>query len=109
MEITVKIPDGDYCGGCKFLNYYSHRLVDIMGNETGHIKEGYKCNYYGSNLEIDKEHPGGCGYIGWDNVKKYVLCNMTEEQRNKYALASAIVAFEFLGINKTYQNSQLED
>lgn len=100
MEITVKIPDGDYCNGCKFLNYYTHRLVDMMGNETGNVREGYECKYYNCHLEIDEENPKRCGCISSDNVKKYFLCNMTEQERNKYALAAAIVAFEFLGINK---------
>lgn len=37
MEITIKTPEGNYCEDCKFLNLYSHRLVDMFGNETGSL------------------------------------------------------------------------
>lgn len=73
MEITIKTPEGNYCEDCKFLNLYSHRLVDMFGNETGNVREGYKCKYFNIHLE---EEVDGC----FEKVKKCYACKLDNKQ-----------------------------
>lgn len=96
-EITVKIPDGDYCEGCQFLNHYTHRLVNMFGDPTGNFREGYECKHYKCDLEVER---ADCGC--YENVKKCGLCTMTEEQRIAYGL----ILFTILGkMNKEDSNA----
>lgn len=67
MEIKVNIPDGKYCDGCKFLNYYTHNLVNIFGDQTGNIEEGYECKHHNCRLEKE-DHDCYC------KVKKCFHC-----------------------------------
>lgn len=67
MEVTVKIPDGEYCRGCKFLHYYTHELVNLFGDPTGNVRNGYECMYHNCELEVE-DH--GC----YHNVKKCLAC-----------------------------------
>lgn len=67
-----------------------------MGNETGNIREGYECKYYNCHLEIDEENPNQYGCISSDNVKKYFMCNMSEEQRLVYTTLFAHMALGLL-------------
>lgn len=78
-EITVKIPDGDYCEDCKFMEHYDYPLVDMMGNETGNRRSGYKCRQYNSDLAVEDF---GC----YQKIKKCFWCTMSEEQRNAMAI-----------------------
>lgn len=76
MDITVKIPDGEYCDGCKFLNQYTHQLVNIFGDPTGNMDEGWECKYYNSRLDA-QDH--GCHI----KVKKCFDCNMAANKHNE--------------------------
>lgn len=67
-ELTVKIPDGDYCEDCKFMEHYDYPLVDMFGNETGNRRSGYKCRYFNTELEVEDF---GC----YQKVKKCFMCN----------------------------------
>lgn len=80
MEISIKIPDGDYCNGCKFLNYYHHPLINIMGDPTGNFREGYECKNYECDLSVEKTD---C--CCEEKVKKCYWCSLTEEQRQAIA------------------------
>lgn len=75
-EITVKIPDGDYCEKCEFLSFYTHRLVNMFGDPTGNFREGYECKHYKCPLETERAE---CGC--YEKVKKCSFCTMTEHQR----------------------------
>lgn len=77
-EITIKIPDGEYCEHCPLLNEYTHNLVDIMGNETGHTKSGIKCNRFNEELKVEYN---GC----FQKVKKCDWCKMTDKERETKA------------------------
>lgn len=78
-EITVKIPDGDYCEDCKFMEHYDYPLVNIMGDETGNRRAGYKCRYYNSDLAVEDF---GC----YQKIKKCFWCNISDEERNAIAI-----------------------
>ena len=67
-EVTVKIPDGDYCEDCKFMEHYDYPLVDMFGNETGNRRSGYKCRYFNTDLEVEDF---GC----YQKIKKCFGCN----------------------------------
>lgn len=73
MEIVIKTPKGDYCDGCRFLNLYRHRLIDIFGNETGNVKEGYECKYF--NADLEKE-VNGC----FEKIKKCYACKLDNKK-----------------------------
>lgn len=73
-QVTVTIPDGEYCKDCVFLEYFDYALVDIMGNETGNRRSGYRCKRYGYELD-------GCDRGCWAAVKKCSSCKMTPEER----------------------------
>lgn len=73
-EIIVKIPDGDFCEGCEFLNWYTHNLVNIFGDPTGNVKEGYECKHYKIDLEIDKT-------CCCERPKKCWACTATDEEK----------------------------
>lgn len=87
-EITVKIPDGNYCGDCKFMEHYDYPLVDMFGNETGNRRAGYKCRYYNSDLEVEDF---GC----YQKIKKCFWCNSTEEERNAFWIYSMLLFASF--------------
>lgn len=74
-EIKVQIPDGGYCNNCKFLNYYTNKLVDIFGNYTENIDEGYECKYYGAKLQV--ENTECCCN---QNIKKCFTCKIGEDE-----------------------------
>lgn len=78
MEIKIKIPDGEYCENCPFVHEYTHNLVDIMGNETGHTKSGTICSRFNTELET---HIDGCFF----KVKKCDWCQMTDKEREMKA------------------------
>lgn len=82
MKITVDIPDGELCTGCKFLNQYCHKLIDIMGNETGNTREGFECKLYNQNLE---EHEIHKGCFSFSTARKCSYCGMSEVERIKEA------------------------
>lgn len=73
--VKVKIPDGNYCEDCKFLENYDFALVDIMGNETGNRRSGYKCRLNNNELQCESF---GC----IQKVKKSFSCNATDQQKN---------------------------
>lgn len=97
-EITVKIPDGDYCEGCPFMNEYTHNLIDIMGNETGHTMSGVKCNRFNEELEVENE---GC----FTRIKKCDCCKMTDEERMQRA-ATYLLLFKMLEKDQADRQNQ---
>ena len=74
MEVTIKIPDDKYCNGCKFLNHYTHELVNMFGDPTGNVEQGYECKLHNARLEVE-DH--GC-YV---NVRKRFACGATEQDK----------------------------
>lgn len=70
----MKIPDGDYCDGCKFLEHYDHPLVDMMGNETGNRRSGYRCRLNNDELEVED-------HCCFQKVKKSFWCKATDGER----------------------------
>lgn len=80
-EIKVQIPDGDYCNGCKFLNYYNNQLIDMFDNFTGNFNSGYECKYYNATLKVDSDI--SCGE---EKVKKCFMCQIPKEQSEQLAL-----------------------
>ena len=96
MKITVEIPDGELCTGCKFLNQYYHKLIDMMGNETGRTREGFECNLYNQNLE-EREIQQGC--FLFSTARKCRLCGMSESEKIQEAALWTLVALE-LGRDK---------
>lgn len=95
-EIKIKIPDGDNCGGCPFMNEYTHKLIDIMGNETGNTMSGVKCNRF--NCELILEHDG-C----FIRIKKCDYCKMTDEERMQRA-ATYLLLFKMLEKDENNKN-----
>lgn len=78
MKISVEIPDGELCTGCKFLNRYSHKLIDMMGNETGRIREGFECKLY--NQDLQEQEIQECCFL-FSTARKCRLCGMSESER----------------------------
>ena len=74
MEVIVNVPDGKYCKDCKFLNYYTHDMVNMFGDPTGHVERGYECKYHGTKLEVE-DH--GC----YNDVKKCFSCGGRTEEK----------------------------
>lgn len=91
-EITVKIPDGDYYGGCPFMNEYTHNLIDIMGNETGNTRAGVRCNRFNNELSVEND---GC----FIRIRKCDFCKMTDEERMQRA-ATYLLLFKILENDK---------
>lgn len=87
-EITVKIPDGDYCEDCKFMEHYDYPLVNIMGDETGARRSGYRCRQYNYNLEVEDF---GC----YKKIKKCFWCNSTEEEKNSFWIYAILMFASF--------------
>lgn len=95
-EITVKIPDGDYCEDCKFMEHYDYPLVNIMGDETGAKRSGYKCRQYDYNLEVEDF---GC----YQKIKKCFWCTMSEKEKMAMAVGW-LVLFGGFNDNKEMDN-----
>jgi hypothetical protein len=93
MEVTVKIPDGEYCSGCKFLNQYCHKLVDMTGNETGNTREGWRCELH--NEELEQAEESKCCFT-FLTAKKCFQCKATDEERASMA-AMLFLLFNMLG------------
>lgn len=79
MEIKIKIPDGEYCENCPFVHEYTHNLVDIMGNETGHTKSGTICSRFNTELQTQID---GC----FLKVKKCYMCGITDQEMMQNAV-----------------------
>ena len=93
MDITVKIPDGEYCDGCKFLNQYTHQLVNIFGDPTGNMDEGWECKYYNSRLDA-QDH--GCHI----KVKKCFNCNTMAAYKHNEAWMMIATALLLMLMNQ---------
>lgn len=87
-ELTVKIPDGDYCEDCKFMEHYDFPLVDMFGNETGNRRSGYKCRYFNSDLEFEDF---GC----YQKVKKCFWCTASKEEKAAMAIGWMLLYGKF--------------
>lgn len=98
-EITVKIPDGDYCADCNFMEHYDYPLVDIMGNETGNRRSGYKCRYYKSELQVEDF---GC----YQKIKKCFWCTLSDEERNAIAIGWALLYGKVNEEDKNQENNK---
>lgn len=85
MEVTVKIPEGEYCDGCKFLNRYTHNLVNLFGDPTGNVREGYECKYHNTTLQYED-----CGC--YHRVRKCFMCGGKPEDKFAW-LAVAMCLF----------------
>ena len=96
-KVTVEIPEGDYCDDCKFLEYYDFPLVDIMGNETGNRRSGYKCRLNNNELQCESL---GC----IQKVKKSFLCNATDQQKNSMIALYALYIFTNGKLDADYKN-----
>lgn len=59
-EITIRIPDGDYCTECPMMEYYNIPLVNMFGDPTGNFREGYRCNRFRCDLEVERAECGWC-------------------------------------------------
>lgn len=93
-KVTLEIPEGDYCEYCKFLEHYDFPLIDIMGNETGNRRSGYKCKLHNDELEAEDF---GC----YQKVKKSFWCKATDQERLAYgALAFLLFGFQNNGEKK---------
>lgn len=79
MEVKIKIPDGDYCENCRFVNYYFRPLVNIMGNETGNYDSGCECFLYKTKLEVENH---GC----FNKIKKCMFCKLSEKEKESLGL-----------------------
>lgn len=82
--VKVEIPDGEYCGKCEFLNYYTHELVNLFGDETGRVEHGYECKHHKVKLEVE-DH--GC----YHNVKKCFACSGSEQDKFLWLLLAIMM------------------
>ena len=95
-SVSVQIPDGKYCDNCPFVNHYKDELVNIFGDPTGNIREGYRCNRYKTDLE---KEDNGCYF----NLKKCWPCTATEEEKLSMGYAFLVM---FGLLNKDKENEQ---
>lgn len=78
----TQIPKGKHCNDCVFLRHYKHNLVNLFGDETGNIDEGYMCDLFGCLLQEDSKSNT---YNG--KIEKCLVCLLKKEELNFLALA----------------------
>lgn len=85
-EISIRIPDGEYCSGCPFLIRDIHETYDIFGNEKGPIDEGWKCSRFNIHLKTEEVSLTPCNVFFEEKAKKIGLCKMKDSDRNAFML-----------------------
>lgn len=94
MEVTVHIPNGDYCENCPFLHSYDLAVKDRHQHFTGTVIPIHRCSRFNCDVYPRAEN-GECN----PRIRKCLLCTLTEEQRT--ALGFALLATLKLMDNKT--------
>lgn len=102
-EITIRIPDGDYCTECPMMEHYNIPLVNMFGDPTGNFREGYRCNRFRCDLEVERAE---CGW--YERPKKIFWCTMSEEQRTLAGLM-ALVTLKLMDAPKDEQKQTETD
>ena len=98
-SVYVKIPEGNYCDGCKFLNYFYNPLVNIMGDSTGNFKEGYECKLY--SIILNPENTKCCN----PRIEKCLICKMDDKDKNFLSLVASDIVSKILSNSKLIEES----